>query len=60
MYETLPGWTDSTFGIKSFDDLPANARAYLQRIENLVGVPISMVSTGPERDETILRHHPFH
>jgi len=60
VYETLPGWTDTTFGVKSFDALPANARAYLQRIEQLVGVPIAMVSTGPERDETILKHHPFH
>jgi adenylosuccinate synthase len=60
MYETLPGWKDSTFGVKSFDALPANACAYLRRIEQLVGVPIAMVSTGPERDETILRHHPFH
>jgi adenylosuccinate synthase len=59
VYETLPGWSDSTFGVKSFNALPANARAYLQRIEHLVHVPIAMVSTGPERDETILMHHPF-
>ena len=59
VYETLPGWRDSTVGVKSFDALPANARAYLKRIEALTGVPIAMVSTGPDRDETILRHHPF-
>jgi adenylosuccinate synthase len=60
VYEEVPGWDQSTFGVKRFDDLPPNARAYLRRIEELTGVPIAMVSTGPERDETILMHHPFH
>ena len=60
VYEEVPGWDQSTFGVKRFDDLPQNARAYLRRIEQLAGVPIAMVSTGPERDETILMHHPFH
>ena len=60
LYEELPGWSESTFGVKGFDTLPVNARAYLDRIETLTGVPIAMVSTGPERDETILVHHPFH
>jgi len=59
VYEELPGWNESTFGVKSFEALPATARAYLRRIEALTGVPIAMVSTGPERDETILVHHPF-
>jgi adenylosuccinate synthase len=59
VYETLPGWHDSTVGVKTFDALPANARAYLKRIEAMTGVPIAMVSTGPDRDETILLHHPF-
>jgi adenylosuccinate synthase len=59
VYEELPGWTESTFGVKSFDALPPAARSYLRRIETLTGVPIAMVSTGPERDETILVHHPF-
>jgi adenylosuccinate synthase len=59
IYETLPGWSESTVGAKSFADLPAAARAYLQRIEVLTGVPIAMVSTGADRDETILVHHPF-
>jgi adenylosuccinate synthase len=58
-YESLPGWKESTVGVKTFDALPANARAYLRRIETLTGVPIAMVSTGPDRDETILLHHPF-
>jgi len=60
VYEELPGWSESTFGVKSFDALPRAARDYLTRIETLTGVPIAMVSTGPERDETILVHHPFH
>ena len=59
VYETLPGWIESTVGARTFDELPANARAYLRRIEALTGVPIAIVSTGPERDETILVHHPF-
>ncbi len=59
VYETMPGWRESTVGAKSFAALPANARAYLQRIEALTGVPIAMVSTGPDRTETILVHHPF-
>jgi adenylosuccinate synthase len=59
VYEELPGWRESTFGVKSFDALPPAARAYLRRIETLAGVPIAMVSTGPERDETIVVHHPF-
>jgi adenylosuccinate synthase len=60
VYEELQGWNENTFGVKSLDALPAAARAYLQRIEALTGVPIAMVSTGPDRDETILVHHPFH
>ena len=60
VYEELPGWTENTFGVKSFDALPLSAREYLRRIETLSGVPIAMVSTGPDRDETILMHHPFH
>jgi adenylosuccinate synthase len=60
VYEALPGWQESTVGARTFAALPANARAYLQRIEALTGVPIAMVSTGPDRDETILVHHPFH
>ena len=46
-------------GIKDLDALPANARAYLDRLEEIVGVPIDIVSTGPERDETIIVNHPF-
>ena len=60
VYETMPGWKDSTIGVRTFDALPVNARAYLERIEALTGVGIAMVSTGPDRTETILRQHPFH
>jgi adenylosuccinate synthase len=56
----MPGWRQSTVGARTFDALPDAARAYLRRIEQLTDVPIAMVSTGAERDETILLHHPFH
>ena len=59
VYETLPGWKSSTVGARTFDALPPTAREYLTRIETLTGVPIAMVSTGPDRDETILVQHPF-
>ncbi|HLX29639.1 MAG TPA: adenylosuccinate synthase [Casimicrobiaceae bacterium] len=59
VYETLPGWSESTLGAKSFSALPDNARSYLSRIEQLTGMPIAMVSTGADRDETILVRHPF-
>jgi adenylosuccinate synthase len=59
VYEEMPGWTTSTAGVKSFDALNTQARAYLQRLEQVVGCPIALVSTGPDRDETILVQHPF-
>ncbi|MCE1170422.1 adenylosuccinate synthase [Azovibrio restrictus] len=59
IYETLPGWSENTFRVKRWEDLPVNARAYLDRLEQLCQVPIDIVSTGPERDETILKRHPF-
>ena len=59
LYEELPGWSESTYGVKSWDGLPAAALRYLQRLCELVGSPIDMVSTGPDRDETILIRHPF-
>ena len=59
IFETLPGWVESTVGATSHEALPAAARSYLARIEALCEVPIDIVSTGPERDETILRRHPF-
>jgi adenylosuccinate synthase len=59
IYEQMPGWKESTVGAKSLAALPATARAYIRRIEELVGVPIDMVSTGPDREETIVLRHPF-
>ena len=59
IYETLPGWTDSTVGVTELDKLPANARAYLDRIEAVTGVPIHVISTSPDRDHTILLHQPY-
>ena len=59
VYETFPGWTETTFGATRWDALPVNALAYLKRIEQVVGVPIAMVSTGPDRDHTILLQHPY-
>ena len=59
VYEELPGWNESTVGIKAHAGLPQAARDYLKRIEDLAGVPIDLISTGPERDETIVLRHPF-
>ena len=59
IYEDMPGWTESTVGAKSLAELPENARAYIRRIEEIVGVPIDIVSTGPDRIETIVLRHPF-
>ena len=58
-FEELPGWRGSTLGAKSLDQLPANARAYLRRIEEAVNVPIDIISTGPDRAETVLLNDPF-
>ena len=59
LYEEHPGWKESTLGVKSFDRLPKNAQTYLRRLEELVTAPIVMISTGPDRLETIVQHNPF-
>ena len=59
VYEELPGWHESSADARRYDDLPANARRYLERLEALLGVPIALVSTGPDRAQTIIRRHPF-
>ncbi|MCX7234127.1 MAG: adenylosuccinate synthase [Burkholderiales bacterium] len=59
VYETLEGWSGSTVGVTQFERLPMQARFYLQRIEQITGVPIHMVSTSPDRDHTIMMRHPF-
>ncbi|MGH8814645.1 MAG: adenylosuccinate synthase, partial [Advenella sp.] len=57
--ESMPGWSDSTVGVKEYDKLPENARRFLTRIEEICEVPVDIISTGPDRMETILRRHPF-
>ena len=59
VYESLPGWGDTTAGLTNWEQLPLNARRYLERIQALIGAPIDMVSTGPDRVHTILLRHPF-
>ncbi|MGA7179441.1 MAG: adenylosuccinate synthase [Thiobacillaceae bacterium] len=59
IYEDLPGWKESTVGVKAYEGLPPNARAYLRHMEELCEVPIDIISTGPDREETIVRRHPF-
>ena len=59
IYDTFPGWTEKTAGITQWDQLPLNARRYLERVQEFIGAPIDMVSTGPDRDHTILLRHPY-
>ncbi|RYF83592.1 MAG: adenylosuccinate synthase [Comamonadaceae bacterium] len=59
VYEVIEGWTDSTVGVTQYDKLPVNARLYLQRIEQVTGVPIALISTSPDRDHTIMMRHPY-
>jgi adenylosuccinate synthase len=59
IYETLPGWSETTAGLTQWDQLPATARAYLARMRALIDAPIDMVSTGPDRVQTIVLRHPF-
>ena len=59
VYESMKGWTGTTVGVKSLKELPIGARAYLDRIQEILDVPIDMVSTGPDRCETIVTRHPF-
>ena len=59
IYEEWAGWQESTVGVTAFDKLPEKARAYLARIEELAGVPVDIISTGPDREQTIIKTHPF-
>jgi adenylosuccinate synthase len=59
IYETMPGWSETTQGVRKWKDLPDNAQRYLQRLSEVVGAPIAMVSTGADREDTILLDHPF-
>ncbi len=60
IYETLPGWSETTAGARSWNDLPAQAVKYVRHIEELIGAPVAMLSTSPEREDTILVTDPFH
>jgi adenylosuccinate synthase len=57
--EEMPGWTETTAGLTDINNLPENAKAYIKRLEELVGVKVTIISTGPDRDETIILEHPF-
>ncbi len=59
VYESMPGWSENTFGVKTLDGLPQAARNYISRIEAITGVPVDIISTGPDRDETMILRHPF-
>ena len=59
IYETLEGWRDSTRGARSWADLPAQAIKYVRRIEELIEAPVTLLSTSPERDDTIMVRDPF-
>lgn len=59
IYDTFPGWSETTFGVTEWDKLPLNARRYLERVQEFIGAPIDMVSTGPDRVHTILLKHPY-
>ena len=59
VYETIDGWNGATSRARSWADLPAQAIKYVRRIEELVGAPVALLSTSPERDDTILVHDPF-
>jgi adenylosuccinate synthase len=59
IYESIEGWTDSTAGARSWGQLPAQAIKYVRRIEELIGAPVAVLSTSPERDDTILVRNPF-
>ena len=59
VYEEMPGWTDSTVGVREYDELPQAARNYLDRLAEITGVPIDIVSTGPDRADTIVLRDPF-
>jgi adenylosuccinate synthase len=59
VYEEFPGWSETTVGVTQYEQLPANARKYLERLAEVCGAPIDMISTGPDRDQTIVLRHAF-
>ena len=59
IYDSFPGWSETTFGITEWDRLPLNARRYLEHVQAFIGAPVDMVSTGPDREHTIVLRHPY-
>lgn len=59
VYETVPGWSENSFGVTEFDKLPAAAQSYIKRLEEITGVPMDIISTGPDRNETFILRNPF-
>ncbi|MFS1701941.1 adenylosuccinate synthase [Aestuariibacter sp. GS-14] len=59
VYEEMPGWSDTTFGVTEYEKLPQAAKNYIARLEALTGVPVDIISTGPDRNETIVLRHPY-
>lgn len=59
VYEEMPGWSENSFGITEYDKLPQAAKNYIKRLEEITGIPIDIISTGPDRKETIVLRHPF-
>jgi adenylosuccinate synthase len=59
VYERMEGWNRNIEDVKSFDELPENAKRYIKRLEELIGVPVGIISTGPQRDRTIILQNPF-
>ena len=59
VYETLEGWSESLHGVRSWAELPETAITYIRRIEELIEVPVTLLSTSPEREDTIMVHDPF-
>ena len=58
-YESFAGWSQTSAGLTEWDQLPLNARRYLERVQSLIGTPIDIVSTGPDREHTIVLRHPY-
>ncbi|MCK5719706.1 MAG: adenylosuccinate synthase [Thiomargarita sp.] len=59
IYTEMSGWQETTAGVRNYQELPTNARAYIEKLEKLLGIPIDVISTGAERDDTIIKQHPF-
>ena len=59
IYDVIDGWSQSTKGVRLWSDLPDNAKIYIEKIENLIEAPVALLSTSPEREDSILVHDPF-